>query len=87
MDYILLLRPEARIDLLDAFQWYQEQQDGLGHDFKFYSPIPFREGARRRGKFKTNPTLALPLKGRELFIFLILFPLPFRDNQRLSWAT
>ncbi len=34
MDYILLLRPEARIDLLDAFHWYEQQQAGLGHDFK-----------------------------------------------------
>ncbi len=34
MDYVLLLRPEARVDLLDAFHWYQKQQAGLGHDFK-----------------------------------------------------
>jgi len=34
MDYVLLVRPEARTDLLDAFHWYQEQQVGLGHDFK-----------------------------------------------------
>lgn len=34
MDYELLIRPEARADLLDAFQWYQEQRTGLGLDFK-----------------------------------------------------
>ena len=34
MDYVLLLRSEARVDLLDAFHWYQNQQEGLGHDFK-----------------------------------------------------
>ena len=34
MDYELIVRPEARADLLDAFHWYQEQQEGLGHDFK-----------------------------------------------------
>ena len=34
MDYVLLLRPEARLDLLDAFLWYQDQQAGLGHNFK-----------------------------------------------------
>jgi len=34
MDYELLVRPEARVDLLDAFQWYQERRAGLGLDFK-----------------------------------------------------
>mgnify|MGYP000119658923 CR=1 FL=1 len=34
MDYELIVRPEARSDLLDAFHWYQEQKSGLGLDFK-----------------------------------------------------
>ena len=34
MDYELIIRPEARTDLLDTFQWYQEQRSGLGFDFK-----------------------------------------------------
>jgi hypothetical protein len=34
MDYELLIRSEARTDLLDAFYWYQEQRAGLGLDFK-----------------------------------------------------
>ena len=34
MDYDLVIRPEARLDLLDAFYWYQEQRAGLGLDFK-----------------------------------------------------
>jgi len=34
MDYQLIIRPEARTDLLDTFQWYQEQRTGLGFDFK-----------------------------------------------------
>ncbi len=34
MDYELIIRPEAKADLLDAFRWYQEQRQGLGHDFK-----------------------------------------------------
>lgn len=34
MDYELIIRPEARTDLLDIFQWYQEQRSGLGFDFK-----------------------------------------------------
>ncbi len=34
MDYELIIRPEARTDLLDTFRWYQEQRSGLGFDFK-----------------------------------------------------
>jgi len=34
MKYDLIIRPEAKTDLLDAFQWYQEQRPGLGFDFK-----------------------------------------------------
>lgn len=34
MDYELIVRPEAKADLLDTFHWYQEQRQGLGHDFK-----------------------------------------------------
>jgi len=34
MDYKIIVRPEARADLLDTFQWYQEQRLGLGLDFK-----------------------------------------------------
>lgn len=34
MDYELVIRPEARADLLDAFYWYQSQRQGLGFDFK-----------------------------------------------------
>lgn len=34
MDYYLLIRPEAKADLLDTFHWYQSQKPGLGFDFK-----------------------------------------------------
>ena len=34
MDYELIIRPEAKADLLDAFYWYQKQRQGLGLDFK-----------------------------------------------------
>ena len=34
MDYELIIRPEAKSDLLDAFHWYQRQRPGLGLDFK-----------------------------------------------------
>jgi len=29
----LLLRPEARADLRDAYDWYQDQREGLGEEF------------------------------------------------------
>ena len=29
-----MIRSEARADLLEIFQWYQEQSPGLGFDFK-----------------------------------------------------
>ena len=34
MTYNILIRPEARLDILDAYKWYQAKQTGLGHDFK-----------------------------------------------------
>ena len=34
MKYALIIRPEARADLLDTFRWYQNQREGLGYDFK-----------------------------------------------------
>jgi len=34
MDYELIIRPEAKSDLLDAFRWYQQQRLGIGLDFK-----------------------------------------------------
>jgi len=34
MNYQLIIHPEARVDLLDVFHWYQEQREGLGFDFK-----------------------------------------------------
>ena len=34
MAYELIIRPETKADLLDAFHWYQDRKDGLGYDFK-----------------------------------------------------
>lgn len=34
MDYEIIILPSARRDLLDAFEWYQDQRTGLGLDFK-----------------------------------------------------
>lgn len=34
MDYQLLLSDESRLDILDAFSWYEIQREGLGKDFE-----------------------------------------------------
>ena len=31
MEHELIIRPEARTDLLDTYHWHQEQRLGLGH--------------------------------------------------------
>ena len=33
MKYKLIIRPEAEVDLSEAFSWYEEKRKGLGHDF------------------------------------------------------
>ena len=33
MNYILIIRPEAEADLAEAFAWYENKRQGLGHDF------------------------------------------------------
>ena len=33
MNYEVRLRPEAEEDLADASAWYEEQRQGLGHEF------------------------------------------------------
>ena len=33
MKYQLIIRPEAELDLVEAFQWYEEQSPGLGGEF------------------------------------------------------
>ncbi len=34
MNYKILLTDESRLDIFDAFVWYESQQDGLGFDFE-----------------------------------------------------
>lgn len=52
MDYDLLLRPEARTDLLDAFYWYQEKQAGLGHDFKLCVDVALSKIVKNPSSYK-----------------------------------
>lgn len=33
MRYQLIIRPEAELDIQDAFLWYEEQSQGLGSEF------------------------------------------------------
>jgi len=33
MNYRIIIRPEAEEDLLDVYNWYEEQSRGLGMDF------------------------------------------------------
>jgi len=33
MRYVIVLRPEVRDDLSNAYEWYEGQKSGLGEDF------------------------------------------------------
>ncbi len=33
MSYSLIIRPEAELDIQDAFEWYESQSSGLGSEF------------------------------------------------------
>lgn len=33
MSYNLIIRPEAELDIQDAFEWYESQSSGLGSEF------------------------------------------------------
>ena len=33
MKYRIIIRPEAEVDLREAFQWYEYKRNGLGYDF------------------------------------------------------
>jgi plasmid stabilization system protein ParE len=38
----LIVRPEAGRDLFEAFTWYEEKRQGLGHDFLLHVHAGFR---------------------------------------------
>lgn len=42
MAFSFLVRPEAEQDLSEAFQWYERQRTGLGHDFLLQVDAGFR---------------------------------------------
>jgi toxin ParE1/3/4 len=48
MAYNLIITPLAEQDIAESYQWYNEQQDGLGNDF-------LNELERSLDLIKTNP--------------------------------
>lgn len=33
MNYSVIIRPEAEVDLAETFSWYEDKRQGLGYDF------------------------------------------------------
>lgn len=67
MNYKLIIRPEAELDIQEAFEWYEERNPGLGS--KFVRAVDSCLAAIGR-----NP-LAYPLLHREVRRTLVhLFP-------------
>ena len=58
MNYDLVISKEARLDIIDAFSWYELQREGLGFDFELCLEAGIEEIIR-------NP-LAFELKYRSL---------------------
>ena len=42
MKYSLIVRPEAENDLKEAFLWYEDKRQGLGHDFLLQVDVGLR---------------------------------------------
>tara|TARA_Y100000814_G_C12248460_1_gene374134 strand:+ start:463 stop:759 length:297 start_codon:yes stop_codon:yes gene_type:complete len=63
MNYDLVISEEARLDIIDAFSWYELQREGLGFDFELCLEAGIEEIIR-------NP-LAFELKYRSLRAFYI----------------
>ncbi|MGZ3755172.1 MAG: type II toxin-antitoxin system RelE/ParE family toxin [Mucilaginibacter sp.] len=71
MKYTHLLLRKAQTEILDAWEWYEDKQDGLGDRFK-------QEVEKKIKSILKNP-LKYPLKGKyreaqtEVFPFLIVY--------------
>lgn len=48
MTYNIVIKPEARADIKESFIWYEDQIEGLGHEFRF-------ELSRTLARIKSNP--------------------------------
>ena len=63
MDYKLFISDESRIDIIDAYSWYEVQREGLGKDFELCLEAAFNTIIR-------NP-LASQVKYKDLRICYI----------------
>ena len=52
MPFIVLIEPEAKRDLRAAFEWYEEQLDGLGHEFIISAKASFSRLERTPGIYR-----------------------------------
>jgi len=41
--YDLLISDESRLDILDAFSWYESRREGLGRDFELCLEAGFNQ--------------------------------------------
>jgi len=48
--YDLLISDESRLDILDAFSWYESRREGLGRDFELCLEAGFNQ-------IQSNPLL------------------------------
>lgn len=51
MNYELVVRPEAALDIEDAFEWYENQAAGLGRDFVLAARTSINKIAERPFSF------------------------------------
>jgi len=97
MQYSIEIRPLATIEILDAFDWYQTQQDGLGVDFlqeldAFYeilyqNPLTFSyfDEPIRQGKINRFPYLVVyEVFGNIIVIYSVFMYQQHPDKKRLK---
>lgn len=65
--YRLVLLPEAEAELMDAAQWYEEQERGLGHEF-------LRAFRAATAPLRRNPLLYQIVEGEARRVLLRRFP-------------
>lgn len=63
MKYRLLVSDESRLDIIDAYSWYELQREGLGKDFELCLEAGFDALTR-------NPKVC-PIKYRQIRVFYI----------------
>ena len=51
----IIVEPEAEADISEAFNWYEDQREGLGKDFMLCLEAAFTAARDRPGKFSLCP--------------------------------